>query len=204
MDCWEDLEKSFNEYRERKDDRAFTEIFSKLQQYLLIKARAAQAEAKITGVYIPYEDFYSNFSVAAWHAIEDYPDIKSSSLKNVLSHRLYYAKCEVWRTYKKKSDDCKDKNGNTYDSTRWSDIDDHLYLVNDGEEITETELFLAEQLKNYSTINKTNYQVICLLIFGYTPAEALLKLGLAEEYNIAARKKIQRIRNSFREFIERT
>lgn len=63
MDCWEDLEKSFNEYRERKDDRAFTEIFSKLQQYLLIKARAAQAEAKITGVYIPYEDFYSNFQL---------------------------------------------------------------------------------------------------------------------------------------------
>lgn len=201
MDFWQEIERQLNEYYKSHCSIALDNILFSIQPYLSKKAHLAKREAQMSGVYIPYEDFYSNYLLSTWQALEDYKDINDKNFKTVLGRRLYFSKCEAWRGYKKKSADARDKDGITYVSGRWDSIDE---LSNTFGEISQTNDYfhLNEVLTKYYQENPINCRFISMLIRGFSPAEAVMQLGICKKYDASARKKVQRIRESFRRFLE--
>ena len=202
MDFWEKVDKKLTDYVNCPDNKNFEELFSCLEDYLSKRATAARYKAEATGVYIPFEDFYSNFRLSTWQAIEDYPTIETSTFKSVLLHRLFFSERAVWQLYKKKSADQTDKDGVTYEGARWSSTDELPETFYNSTEMDEERFYLLEELEKYASVNRTNYNFLRLLIYGFTPKEAVIKLKIADEYDASARKKVQRIRRSFKKFLE--
>lgn len=201
MDFWIEFENKLNRYYISNCTDLLDQLLKYLEPLLSKKSHSVTREAHLKGVYIPYEDFYSNFLLSAWQAIEDYKNISDKDFKSVLGRRLYFSKCEIWRNYKKKSADARDKDGITYVSSRWERVEDHHFSSSDNCNIYCENIHLKEALLKFFQENPKGCEFISLLIQGYSSAEALIHLGLCSKYDVAARKRAQRMRSSFKEFL---
>lgn len=85
-----------------RESTTLKNVINHLTPYLK-NTRSAQFRARMTGAYVPFEDFYSTYLVSVWKVLEDLHaeviDIKK--IKTIVLYRLKIAEKDVWRTYKK-------------------------------------------------------------------------------------------------------
>ncbi len=205
MDFWDTLTDKVQLYMNTRNENDLEEIISFSIPYLKKYAFRAQKEAQQSGVYIPFEDFYSNLMYTTWKTVKNYSCKDDFTFQRVLRHRLFFSKCNVWRTYKTTTNDSNDKDGVSYVKSRWSSletIDEKTLKISPAE---DERLILLEALSNYSLADPKNYQFLNYLIYGDTPLEALKKVGLCpseqQVYSDKFRKKVERIRKNFRNYL---
>lgn len=168
----------------------------------LKNARSAQFRARMTGAYVPFEDFYSTYLVSVWKVLEDLHaeviDIKK--IKTIVLYRLKIAEKDVWRTYKKKSNNATDINGTTYEATRWKSLECTL-LDSMYEDFNDLSLIFKELFFKYIQKEPAETYFFLLLIQGYFTSEATKIAFGEEEYTNKVRKKIERSRKKFKNYL---
>ncbi len=78
-------------------------IILDLDPYIKSCAHRFVFKAQSNGVFIPFEDFYSNLCLAIWEGIEDFKSISGSTFKNVTLRRIYIAEKKTWKQYELQS-----------------------------------------------------------------------------------------------------
>lgn len=189
MIFWEELEEKVDCYKINASEDNMNNIIVYSVRYLKVCAMNSRKKANANGVFIPFDDFYSQYLLTLWETVLDYVDIENHSLKNVLLHRLFIAERKVWRLYKKKSYSPNDKDNISYTATRWNVLNDEILQGEIYSAKYEGQITLQECLQAYRKENQEDSKLIELLIKGYSPSESVKILGINLEYNAAARKK---------------
>lgn len=202
MDFWNELEIILEMDTKIWESTTLENAIKYLIPYLKKMARSAQFRARMTGVYIPFEDFYSMYLISVWKVLEDLHaevfDIKK--IKHIVAYRLKIAEKDVWRTYKKKSNSATDINGTTYEATRWKSLECTL-LDSMCEDFNDISLIFKELFLKYSQKEPAETYFFLLLIQGYSTSEAA-KIAFGEkEYTNKVRKKIERSRKKLKNYL---
>jgi hypothetical protein len=189
------------------------ELAKELLLYARWKARYATWKAKRTGVYIPLEDFESNFLMAVMDAAKTYDPKKGHFIGrlNYLISRCYEP--AVWRKYATKKSDSK-SNGSRYmkanmdsldrviDAENGSTLGEAVLIQHTSAEEQFMNSYMIEKILNeFCVINKHYGNVIVLIHKGVTNEELALIFG-EREYNVRIRKLVQRAKKSFRNFVD--
>ena len=201
MEFWEELEIKVELYRNNRKEMIMNDILEFCCKYLKTCAMNSYNKAKNTSVYIPFEDFYSQYLLCFWEGICDYIELEGFTLKNILLRRLFIAERKVWRMYKKISNSKEDKNQTSYNSTRWQTLEFDFDSIDIKSFRMEEDLILNEAFENYCKNNRKNAELIYLLFIGYSPSEAVELLDISNTYDAKTRKKVQRIKESFIRFL---
>ncbi|EOH91588.1 BacL2 family protein [Enterococcus villorum] len=199
---WKTVEDALKKYYQTNDEAILELMIKKLDPYIKTCAHNFVFKARSNGVFIPFEDFYSNLMLAIWQGIEDFRNIRTSTFKNVALRRIFIAEKKTWNQYKKTGNKKFDKNGVTYGVTRWEELEtlnnNTQYTIYDNAEVFIEEKLLIENFKKLDPFKGT---FIELLSLGYSPKEICLLLGISQTYDAKTRKKCQRIKESFLKYI---
>ncbi|WP_438725356.1 BacL2 family protein [Enterococcus sp. DIV1368c] len=166
-------------------------------------AKNAQISAEKLGVYIPFEDFYSTYLLATWKAIEDYRlerKKKELKFKNLFLYRLAIAEKDVWRLYKKSSNNKNDKNRITYDAGRWQSLDPGFIESQSSVEIDST-INLKEMVCNYQKQEPLDGFFFSLLVEGFTCSEAAKIMFSEKDYHPSVRKRVERMKKRLKKYL---
>ncbi|MGM0123634.1 hypothetical protein IGI37_001006 [Enterococcus sp. AZ194] len=199
MFCWKKAEKLVDIYYETSSSEDLTEILLYFQSYLKKCANNALSKSNNSGIWINFEDFYSNFYYRLWESIEDFRIIDTSTLKNVIIRRIQYAEIETIRLYKKSY-----KNNNmtetSYVATQWIDLSQ--FEICDKNRIDDdNSLFLKQSLQELKKISIEQHDIVLLLLLGYSGKEISLMLFSENNYCNSSRKKIQRAKDKFKKLL---
>ncbi|EMF0110806.1 hypothetical protein OU491_002638 [Enterococcus hirae] len=203
MDFWQKINDEVRVYVNKKDKELLETILLQFTPYLKTCARKSQSSAIENGVFIPFEEFYSKYLVVTWKAIEDFRTNKKTNykFKNIFLHRLFIAEKDVWRIYRNYSGKPSDKNGMTYESSRWLELEESktckMFIL-----IDENRLIWNEIIRKYRLIEPKDAMFFSLILKGYSSSEAA-KCLFFEEYNAQMRKKIERMRCKFKKYLEK-
>jgi hypothetical protein len=173
-------------------------LLEKLKPYIKKCASNSYQKSKMYNLSIPYEDFYSNALLEVWDGLKVVLNNEKLVLKNVVIYRIGMSEKKTWLQYKKRGDN-NDSKKITYNSVRWAEISFDISCNNDYEKMIIQKEILKKSLKSYSKINKKKSEVIRLLYEGYSPKESLQIIYGIDTYESKDRKKIERIRNEFKE-----
>lgn len=91
MSFWEELEIKVNIYISSRKSYDMDDIILCSSKYLKTCAHNSRKKAENLGVYIPFEDFYSEYLLSFWQGIETFLDSTNLSLKNIILRRLFIA-----------------------------------------------------------------------------------------------------------------
>lgn len=101
MIFWEELEEKVDCYKLNSSEENMNTIIVYSMKYLKVCAMNSKKKGIANGVFIPFDDFYSQYLLTLWESVLDYVNIENHSLKNIILHRLFIAERKVWRLYKK-------------------------------------------------------------------------------------------------------
>jgi|GEM_PF-1285726 len=201
MSFWEELEIKVNIYISSRKSYDMDDIILCSSKYLKTCAHNSRKKAENLGVYIPFEDFYSEYLLSFWQGIETFLDSTNLSLKNIILRRLFIAEKKVWRLYKKKTKTEWDKNGVSYASARWEELNNEKVTKKTYNQFTDYMLIMNDDFRNFANEKQENSQLISLLLFGYSPSETIKIMGISDNYDTASRKKIERAKKSFERYL---
>lgn len=173
-------------------------LLEKLNPYIKKCASNSYQKSKMYNLSIPYEDFYSNALFEVWDGLKAVLKNEKLVLKNVVLYRISVSEKKTWQQYKKRGNNTDSKQ-TTYNSVRWTDISFDISCDFDYEKTIIQNEILKKSLKSYSKINKKKSEVIRLLYEGYSPGESLQIIYGIDTYESKDRKRIERIRNEFKE-----
>ena len=198
---WKEIEFKVEKYRYENTEYNLNDILMFMNIYLKTCATNSHNKAKFAGVFIPVEDFYSQYLMSCWQGIDDYLNLPGYKLKNIILRRLSIAEKHVWRMYKTTINVDDHKNDISYNSARWIELDVTLLLTTEDYLKIENNIYLREILKKYQQKHKDDYIIISLLLAGYSPSEVFKLLGLSSNYDYRERKQFQRLKESFHNFL---
>lgn len=107
----------------------------------------------------------------------------------------------MWRLYKSNTCDSADKNGISYDSARWNELDSNTCQQKDAGIDIEEAICYKEMLKNYIKKFPKQSKFILLLLQGYTSCEASKLCQWGSNYDEKSRKRAQRTKQHFKKFL---
>lgn len=196
MRYWLSAEKLIEKYYNSNDINDLSEFLSYFDSYIKKCSYNATCKAHNSGIWICYEDFYSNFYFKLWEIAEDFRNIHTSSLKNVIIRRFHFAEIETVRMYKKcfKIDNIPHIN---YISAQWDELPE-FDIKDDAFLYTDNSIFLKESLLDLKVSFPKQYEIIILLFLGYSGKEINYILFGKSIYDSTSRKKIQRAKEKFK------
>ena len=203
MSFWISITERVDLYVTEPNGELLEAILRDFFPYLKKSAKNAQISAEKLGVYIPFEDFYSTYLLATWKAIEDYRlerKKKELKFKNLFLYRLAIAEKDVWRLYKKSSNNKNDKNGITYDAGRWQSLDPGFIESQSSVEIDST-IDLKEMVCNYQKQAPLDGFFFSLLVGGFTCSEAAKIMFSEKDYHPSVRKRVERMKKRLKKYL---
>lgn len=203
MSFWISITERVDLYVTEPNGELLEAILRDFFPYLKKSAKNAQISAEKLGVYIPFEDFYSTYLFATWKAIEDYRlerKKKELKFKNLFLYRLAIAEKDVWRLYKKSSNNKNDKNGITYDAGRWQSLDPGFIESQSSVEI-DSSIDLKELVCDYQKQAPLDGLFFSLLVEGFTCSEAAKIMFFEKEYHPSVRKRVERMKNRLKKYL---
>lgn len=201
MNIWQMIDDLLKKYYLTNDKDILDLIILDLDPYIKSCAHRFVFKAQSNGVFIPFEDFYSNLCLAIWEGIEDFKSISGSTFKNVTLRRIYIAEKKTWKQYKKSGSKVFNKDGITYDVTRWENIESLHHSKNCTVKSAERSIEEKLLIENFKKQDFFRGTFIELLYHGYSCKEICLLLGISKTYDAKTRKKCQRIKESFWKYI---
>lgn len=203
---------------EFKREDILASILSNVENYLLTGIRNATTHAIDAGLSIPAEDFESHMLQAVWNSVESFEEGSKYAFKSILARRIQTAEANVFRLYRRRSDDKNDKDGYTYESARWDSINRQVgggegtkelgeFLVSEAatteEVVIENETInnILAEFKTLSKMHQRHENIIRHMYAGYTSDDLAIATGLAESNNGTMRKHVSRAKKAFEEFM---
>lgn len=181
-------------------DVALEKLWFSYKKTIVMKSNRCESRAKITGVLIHSSDFESEFTLALWKSILAFDNHPNYKFSHILYHRLRLSELKVWNNYKV-TGNASDKDNQTFIKAIVSDIS-----AENASEFDENNFIMYFATKDdilaYSKSDLLKSQIIYLLYYGYSPKE-IVKLVFNTKYTDKYRKKIQRIRNEFKRFLNK-
>ncbi|WP_248000479.1 hypothetical protein [Lactiplantibacillus plantarum] len=197
---WEEIENFIKNKNFKLNENDYNYILSKLMPDIHRWAHSAYQRAYYKGVCISKEDFFSYFQETVWDCIQSYIDLKGKEYKlsHIVSHRIKLAEAMVWRSYSNIGTS-NDKNHTQYRAAQLLPI--NFELVNNNFDFSNFKI--RDQLNSFKKNCPTEAAVIGRLIAGYSPKEITKDVFDSDSYSSKYRKRINRIRNDFDEYIHR-
>lgn len=220
---WELVEELAGTYKTTTDEfereDILASIFEMVQNYIRTSVRNATTHAKDYGLTIPAEDFESHMLQAVWNAVESFEVDGPHAFKAIVIRRISLAEIDVFRTYRRRSNDVNDKDGYTYEMARWDSINRQVggdggekelgdFLVSEEpttEDIVvknETIESMLDDFESLSKAHKRHALIIRHMLLGYESDDLAVATGLADSYNSSVRKFVSRAKEAFKNYIE--
>ena len=201
MKLWDKMNECMDEYKKERKRELMDYMLSLMDSYLKTCASNSKKKAEAFGVYIPIEDFFSNYYFSTWRALEDYCCLSGYSLKNVIIRRLSFAEKDTWKPYKKKTVDSKNEEYYSYESAKWEELGDYEGRTDRFEMGIEVQVEYLDYLNQLKEKDKVCSDFATLMILGYSSSEAAETLNISDNCDSNARKRIQRIKDKARNLL---
>lgn len=149
MEFWAEVTRLSDIYRFTNKEEDLINVMEYMERYIGVSAKNAKHRSELYKLCIPYEDFISSFDLAVWEALETYAGQEKveHTFKNIVLFRMNLAEKSVWRLYKSNTCDSADKNGISYDSARWNELDSNTCQQKDAGIDIEEAICYKEMLK---------------------------------------------------------
>lgn len=203
MEFWAEVTRLSDIYRFTNKEEDLINVMEYMERYIGVSAKNAKHRSELYKLCIPYEDFISSFDLVVWEALETYAGQEKveHTFKNIVLFRMNLAEKSVWRLYKSNTCDSADKNGISYDSARWNELDSNTCQQKDAGIDIEEAICYKEMLKNYIKKFPKQSKFILLLLQGYTSCEASKLCQWGSNYDEKSRKRAQRTKQHFKKFL---
>lgn len=196
---WKYIENVLRENNYILNNAQYDKIFDYIHPEIETWANRAHYRAQVTGIIIPKNDFISYFVEAIWQSIEFYVNSlqsdKKYELSHIITHRVKIAEASVWRNYKNRG--TTDRNQEQYLDGKWMP----LSKVPESTFDFMKQMNLHFQIEEFKKHHPSDGIILDMLVAGYKPKEICLKLFNCTEYSPKYRKRINRVRKKFKEFL---